>query len=84
MPSYRVTWEIDIDADSPLEAAKGDTVFYDRRPMLVTKRDLPGEYGPRVELGGRIITTVELDHRATMTADEPQPPSLSSLLWGGQ
>jgi len=22
MPSYRVTWEIDIDADSPLEAAK--------------------------------------------------------------
>lgn len=60
----------------------GQVVYWDHRPVTVTKVGLPGEYGPRVELDGRMVTTPGLDHRLTASADEPHPPSLSSCMWG--
>ncbi len=64
--------------------ALGNTVYWSGRPMKVTRVGLPGEYGPRIELDGKVITTPGLDHYLKPTADAPDPPSLYSLMWGGR
>ncbi len=59
----------------------GQIVYWGGRAMRVSRVGLPGEYGPRVELGGSVITTPELDHRLTGAPDEPSPPSLYECMW---
>jgi hypothetical protein len=69
------------DGESPLKI--GDELFYSDMPAIVTKVDLPGEWGPRVELAVRnatIITTPGLDHALTHKSGQKRP-KLSTLLF---
>jgi hypothetical protein len=52
MPEYHVTWEIDLYADSPCEAAKEARAIHRDPDSLATVFDVTDETGetPRVDL----------------------------------
>jgi len=45
MPAYRITWEIDIDADSPREAAEQALIIHRNPESIATVFDVTDEGG---------------------------------------